>query len=88
MLPSRLGALVPSQGADDPEVSVGVYGDCCLVVKGHPSLPVGLVFVPLSVQDWGRFGLVRPMEGLFQEPEKVCALVAWLAAWQPWWGRR
>ena len=53
---------------------MGLHRDQCLVVEGHPSLPVGVVFVSLLFQDWCWFGLVRPAEGLFQEPNEVCAL--------------
>ena len=45
-----------------------------LVVEGHPSLPVGVVFVPLWIQDRCWFGLVRPAEGLFQERKEVYSL--------------
>ena len=48
-----------------------------LVVEGHPPLPVGVIFVPLRVQDRCRFGLVRSAEGLLQEPHEVCALGVW-----------
>ena len=47
------------------------------MVEGHPSLPVGAVFLPLRVQDWCWFGLVRSAEGLFQEPKEVCATGVW-----------
>ena len=50
-----------------------MHRDPRLVVEGHPSLPVGVVFVPLWAQNQCWFGLVRPAEGLFQEPKVVCA---------------
>ena len=40
----------------------------------YPFFPVGVVFVPLRVQDWCWLGPVRPAEGLFEEPKEVCAL--------------
>ena len=53
---------------------MGIHRHRCLVVDGHPSLPVCVVFVPLRVQDRCQFGLVRSAEGLFQESKEVCAL--------------
>ena len=53
---------------------MGMYRDRCLVVEGYPPFPVGVIFVPLWVQDWCWFGLVRFAEGLLQEPQEVCAL--------------
>ena len=50
-----------------------MHRDLRPLVEGHPSLPVGVVFLPLRVQEWCCFGLVRPAEGLFQEPKEVCA---------------
>ena len=44
---------------------VGVYRDQCLVVEGHASLLMGLVFVPLWFPDRRWFGLVCPAEALF-----------------------
>ena len=38
---------------------------------------MGVIFVPLRVQDWCWFGLVRSAEGLLQEPQEVCALRVW-----------
>ena len=58
-----------------------MHRDQRLVVEGHPSLPLGVVLVPLRVQDRCRFGLVRSAEGLLQEPQEVCALGVW-----PWHG--
>ena len=51
-----------------------MHRDPRLVVEGHPPLPVGVILVPLRVQDRCRFGLVRSAEGLLQEPKEVCAL--------------
>ena len=51
-----------------------MYRDRHLVVEGYPPFPVGVIFVPLRVQDRGWFGLVRSAEGLLQEPQEVCAL--------------
>ena len=45
-----------------------------LVVEGHPPLPVGVILVPLWVQDRCRFGRFRSAEGLLQEPKEVCDL--------------
>ena len=53
---------------------MGMYRDRCLVVEGYPPFPVGVIFVPLWVQDRCWFGLVRFAEGLLQEPQEVCAL--------------
>ena len=50
-----------------------MHRDRRLVVEGHPSLPVGMVLVPLRVQDWCRFGLVCSAEGLFKKPQEVWA---------------
>ena len=38
---------------------------------------MGVIFVPLRVQDWCQFGLVCSAEGLFQDPKEVCALGVW-----------
>ena len=38
---------------------------------------MGVIFVPLRVQDRCRFGLVRSAEGLFEQPKEVCALGVW-----------
>ena len=69
-----------------------MHRDRRLVVEGHPPLPVGVIFVPLQVQDWCQFGLVRSAEGLLQETPGGLRLGdvarAWLAVWRPWWGRR
>ena len=54
-----------------------MHRDRRLVVEGHPPLPVGVIFVPLVVQDPCRLGLVRFAEGLLQEPHEVCALGVW-----------
>ena len=54
-----------------------MYRDRCLVVEGHPSLLLGVVFVPLQVQNRCWLGQVKPAEGLFREPKEVCALGAW-----------
>ena len=54
-----------------------MHRDRRLVVEGHPLLPVGVIFVPLRVQDRCRFGLVRSAEGLIQESKEVCALGVW-----------
>ena len=51
-----------------------MHRDRCLVVEGHLSLPVGVVFVLIRVQDRCWFGLARPAEGLFQERKEVFAL--------------
>ena len=51
-----------------------MHRDRRLVVDGHPSLPVGVVFITLRVQDRCRFGLVCSAEGLFQNPKEVCTL--------------
>ena len=51
-----------------------MYRDRRLVVEGYPPFPVGVIFVPLRVQDRCWFGLVRSAEGLLQEPQEVCAL--------------
>ena len=59
------------------EVGVGMHRDRRLVVEGHPSLPVGVVLVPLRDKDRCRFGLVRSAEGLLQEHQEVCALGVW-----------
>ena len=71
---------------------MGMHRDRRLVVEGHPPLPVGVIFVPLRLQDRCRFGLVRSAEGLLQEPQEVRAFGggarAWLAVWRPWLGRR
>ena len=50
-----------------------MHRDRCIVVAGHPSLPVGVVFVPLRV--W--FGMAHRMKGLFKEPKDVCSLGLW-----------
>ena len=55
------------------EVGLGMHRDRRLVVEGQPSLPVGVILVPLRVQDRCWFGLVRSAEGLLQEPKGVCA---------------
>ena len=52
---------------------MGMYRDRCLVVEGYPPFPVGVIFVPLRVQDRCWFGLVRSAAGLLQEPQEVCA---------------
>ena len=54
-----------------------MYRDRCLVVEGHFLLPVGVVFVPLPVQDWCWFGLVCPVEVRFLKPQEVCTLAVW-----------
>ena len=54
-----------------------MHRDRRLVVEGHPPLPVGVILVPLLVQDRCRFGLVCSVEGLLQEPQEVCALAVW-----------
>ena len=54
-----------------------MHRDRRLVVEGHPPLPVGVIFVPLLVQDRCRFRLVRAPECLLQEPQKVCAFGVW-----------
>ena len=51
-----------------------MYRDRRLEVEGYPPFPVGVIFVPLWVQDRCWFGLVRFAEGLLQEPQEVCAL--------------
>ena len=51
---------------------MGMHRDQRNVVEGYPSLPVGLVFVPLRVQDRCWFGLICPAEGLFLK--EVCTL--------------
>ena len=51
-----------------------MHRDRRLVVEGHPLLPVGVVFVPLRVQDRCLFGLVLSAEGLFQGSKEVCTL--------------
>ena len=56
---------------------MGMHRDQRLVVEGHPPLRVGVIFVPLRVQDRCWFGLVRSAEGLLQEPQEVCALGVW-----------
>ena len=48
-----------------------------LVVEGHPPMPVGVILLPLRVQDRWRFGLVRSAEGLLQGTQEVCALGVW-----------
>ena len=53
------------------------------MVGGHPSLPVGVVFVPIRIQDRCWFRLLRPAEDLFPEAKEVCALGVW-----PWHGPR
>ena len=50
-----------------------MYSDRCLVVEGYPPFPVGVIFVPLWVQDWCWFGLVCFAEGLLQEPKRRSA---------------
>ena len=47
------------------------------LVEGHLSLPVGVTFVLLRVQDRCPFGLVCSPEGLLQRPQEVCALEVW-----------
>ena len=51
-----------------------MYRDRRLVVEGYPPFPVGVIFVPLWVQDRCWFGLVCFAEGLLQESQEVCAL--------------
>ena len=60
-----------------PRSGMGMHRDRRLVVEGHPPLPVGVMLVPLRVQDRCRFGLVHFAEGLVQEPQEVCALGVW-----------
>ena len=56
---------------------MGLHRERRFVVDGQPPLPVGVIFIPLRVQDRCRFGLVRSAEGLLQEPQEVCALGVW-----------
>ena len=54
-----------------------MHRDRRLVVEGHPLFPVGVIFIPLRVQDRCRFGIVCSAEGLPQEPQESCALGVW-----------
>ena len=47
-----------------------MHHDRRLVVERHPPLPVGVIFVPLRLQDRCWFGLVRSAEGLLQDPRR------------------
>ena len=71
------GVSDSSEATIHSEVGVGMHHDRRLVVEGHPPLPVGVIFVPLGVQDRCWFGLVCSAEGLLQEPQEVCALGVW-----------